>query len=123
MKNATKTTTLFLFVLFTLIAMPTQASLAHFQPVTQLSCMPPSPTLTGQSSGSVSFAWDAVLGAYGYRVWYYRKEDHYTSSTTSTGNTYVSFSSLPAGTYTFYFVTDCGNELSQSAIIDDVIIL
>jgi hypothetical protein len=122
MKNATKTTALFLFVFFTLVALPTQASLVRIQPVTQLSCIPPNATLTGQSSGYVSFAWDAVLGA-SYRVWYYRQEDHYTSSVTTTGNTYISFSSLPAGTYKFYFVTDCGNELSQSTIIDDIVIL
>lgn len=125
MEITSKKTWFGLFILFSLAVLPLQAF--HPAPpamVAVATCTPPSPSVTSQSSGSVSFAWGGVLGASGYRVWYHRREDNYTSSQVPTTNTYISFSSLPAGTYTFYFVTDCGsNDLSQPAIIDDFIII
>lgn len=85
-----------------------------------LTCDPPSPSVTERSSNSVSFAWLAVSSASGYRVWYHRAEDNYTSPVTTTGTNAISYSDLLAGTYDFYFVTVCGEQHSQSIIIDDL---
>ncbi len=79
-------------------------------------------TKTSQTSTSVAFSWENKTGAIGYRVWYVRKGDNFTSQEINTGSTSVSFSNLSAGTYQFYFVTDCGGgEMSQIIITDDLI--
>lgn len=123
MKNARKKGRLILFNLFLLIVLPMQAFRGFSAPVTAPAiCYPPNVSISGQSSNSVSFVWDSVLGASGYKVWYYRVEDHYTSSETTTGNNSIVYSNLPAGTYIFYFATVCGGETSQPAIVDDLIL-
>jgi hypothetical protein len=85
------------------------------------SCDAPAATVTAQGSHSVSFSWNAVSGATGYRVWYVRQEDNFTSQETSTSGTSVNFSNLPSGKYSFYFVTDCGGETSEAIILDDLL--
>ncbi len=35
---------------------------------------------------------------------------------------YIDYTNLPAGTYTFYFVTICGGGTSQSIVYDDIIV-
>ena len=92
-------------------------------PVTLLTCPGPTVSKTGQSSGYVAYSWNTVSGATAYEVRYVRKEDNYTSSVISTGNTSITFSGLAPGTYAFFFVTVCGGELSETVIIDDLIIL
>ncbi len=122
MKNASKKSWPVLFKIFLLLALPMQAITGFPElSVQDVVCYPPDVRVTTQTYNSVSFAWDAVLGASGYKVRYYRQEDHYTSSETTTGNTYITYSNLPAGTYVFYFSTVCGGESSQEIIVDDLI--
>lgn len=87
----------------------------------QATCPSPNVSVT-QQSGGFSFSWDAVGGASGYKVWYRRHEDNYTSSPVSTGSTSISFTTLPAGTYDFYFQTVCGTDSSPYIVVDDLII-
>jgi hypothetical protein len=89
------------------------------QPV---SCPIQNLTKTDQSTGYVSYSWSQVSGATEYRVWYVRTNDNYTSSVYSTGSTNISFSSLPAGSYRFYFAAVCGQE-TLDFILDDVLML
>src|SRR5262249_1550990 len=113
-----------IFFLFTLSTLPLQAAPEGFPSLRGAPGTCPTPTnvtVTAQSSSSISFVWDAMFGAGGYRIWYYRQQDNYTSTPVSTSNNYTGFSSLPAGRYTFYFTTDCDTELSQPAIIIDII--
>jgi hypothetical protein len=83
-------------------------------------CPTPRVTVAGQSSGSVSFSWDSVEGAAVYKVMYVRSEDHYTSSEFTTGSNTMNFSSLPSGTYRFYFETVCDGGLSGWVVTDDI---
>ncbi len=79
--------------------------------------------VTAKSSGSVTFDWDDYDGnPNGYKVKYLRQSDGYTSPEYFTGTSDFTFSSLPAGRYTFYFKTDCGGEVSGIIIIEDLII-
>ncbi len=92
-------------------------------PSVSATCPEPSVTKTGQTANSVSFSWDAVSGATGYAVWYVRKEDNYSSAVTHTGNTSINYSGLSAGTYCFYFLTECGSSTSGYIIQDDIIMM
>ena len=84
-------------------------------------CPSPAVTKTFQSSTGVSFSWNAVSGATGYQVWYVRSGDNFTSQVFSTGATSINFSNLSAGTYRFYFATDCGEGgISEVIITDDL---
>lgn len=89
----------------------------------EATCPTPTVSVTAQGSNDVSFSWNAVSGAVGYRVWYTRREDNFTSSVANTGNTSISFSSLPAGTYDFYFATVCGSGVSGYVVVDDLVML
>ena len=90
------------------------------QPI-EVSCEVPSVSITGRSAGYVSFSWGAVSGTTGYTVYYVRKNDNYTSSPFTTSSTSISFSSLPSGTYDFYFSSNCGSEESEYVIEADLI--
>lgn len=92
------------------------------QSAQEASCDPPDVQVTTQTYNSVSFAWNAVLGASAYKVRYYRQGDHYTSSETTTEYNSIVYSNLPAGTYVFYFSTVCGGESSQEVVVDDLIL-
>lgn len=89
----------------------------------EATCPAPNVTITDKDSGFVSFAWDAVSGASAYKVYYYRSEDNYTSSEFTTGSTSFSFSSLPAGTYDFYFATNCGGVTSGYIVVEDILMV
>jgi len=88
----------------------------------KLTCPGPQVSVTGHSTGSASFSWNAVSGASEYVVFYIRQSDHYTSAQIHTHNTSISYSGLPAGTYNFYFATVCGSELSEIIIIEDLVV-
>lgn len=85
-------------------------------------CPGPQASVTSQSTGSVSFAWNAVSGASDYVVYFVREGDNYTSQQIYTSNTSISFSGLPSGTYNFYFATVCGGEYSEVIIVEDLVI-
>ncbi|MBK8706382.1 MAG: fibronectin type III domain-containing protein [Saprospiraceae bacterium] len=74
------------------------------------------------SSNHASFSWDSNEQGASYKVWYYREGDNYTSTERTTSNLYIDYTNLPAGTYTFYFVTICGGGTSQSIVYDDIIV-
>lgn len=86
------------------------------------SCPEPGVSITGASAGSISFAWNAVTGASGYKIWFVRHSDNYTSPVYRTSNTTYSFSGLPSGTYDFYFQTECDSSESASFVIEEVVI-
>lgn len=75
---------------------------------------------TGQGSGSVSFSWFSSSEATQYKLWYVRQADGYTSSPVFTTASSYTFSGLAAGTYSFYFVKQCGGEESNIIGIDDI---
>ena len=91
-------------------------------PVIESTCPEPHVFTTSQSTGSVSFAWNAVSENSGYVVFYIRQSDNYTSPQTYTNNTSITYSGLPSGTYNFYFAAVCGSELSEFIIIDDLVL-
>lgn len=76
--------------------------------------------VTAKTSSSISFDWDDC-GCFqtGYKVKYVRQGDGYNSPEYSTGSSAFTFSGLQAGTYTFYFKTDCGGEVSGAIVIED----
>ncbi|MFQ5448210.1 MAG: fibronectin type III domain-containing protein, partial [Saprospiraceae bacterium] len=73
---------------------------------------------TAHTSSSITYSWNGTADAEGYRVWYTRQGDLYTSPRYYTTNTSYTFSNLTPGVYTFYFETDCGGA-SQAIIIED----
>ncbi|MEI6412004.1 MAG: fibronectin type III domain-containing protein [Bacteroidota bacterium] len=89
------------------------------QIIAQKPCTAMDVTVTGKSSGAISFAWGPVAGANTYNVRYVRKENG-QSGLLSTSGTAINISGLSAGTYTFYFTVagDPGN--SEYVIIEDV---
>ncbi len=120
LKNS-KSAIAIVFFLFSLLA-HTATSYAAQPANDDCECPSPVVTKTFQSSTAIAFSWGNVSGAVGYRVWYVRKGDNFTSQEINTGATSVSFTNLSAGTYQFYFVTDCGGgEMSQIIIMDDLI--
>jgi hypothetical protein len=124
MKTAFKNGRPMLATLFFLFALLVQAATGFTaQPDNDCDCAAPTVTKSGQSSGAVSFSWGAVAGASGYKAWYVRKENNFTSQVVTTGGTAVGFTNLSPGTYQFYFSTVCGGEVSQIIITDDLIML
>lgn len=122
MKNAIQTSWQALIpVFFLLTALAPAPSGFSARPTPQVTCPAPDVTVTDRSSSSVSFAWDAVTEATVYKVWYYRSEDNYTSSETYTGSTAISYSNLPAGTYTFYICAVCTGGTSPAYIVEDLL--
>lgn len=75
--------------------------------------------VSGQSSGSVSFAWTPVAGAGSYTIHYVRKENNQSTELNQTG-TSLNLSSLPAGNYTFSFSATGDNGYTESTIIIDI---
>jgi hypothetical protein len=99
-----------------------QSSTNSFAPANEdLVCSPPNAGISGRSSGSITFTWTPVAGAQTYILWYVRIDDNYQSGQYTTGNANYTFSGLPPGEYAFYFVTNCGLEMSEYLIIDDII--
>lgn len=107
-------------VLFLLaVFVPAQSGFSNASAV-KITCPTPDAAITDRTSNSVTLAWDAVTEATMYKVWYYRSEDNYTSSETTTGGTSVHYSNLPAGTYTFYICSVCMGGTSPAYIIEDI---
>ncbi len=108
---------------FLLAAFSLQAAYLPPMPVAQdCACNAPvNATKTVQTSNSVSFAWDAVAGATTYEVWYVRVSDGYQSPHQMLTGTTGSYSGLPAGRYVFYISTQCGDDNSQSIIMEDIL--
>lgn len=82
---------------------------------------PASITVTSQTDDTVSFSWTAASGATGYRVWYVRSDDNYTSSFTTVSGTSMIYSGLPPGRYTFHVATICGSTESEGIILEDLL--
>ncbi len=74
---------------------------------------------TGSTDASMTFAWDASGGT-GYKVYYVRRSDGYTSQQWTTTNTSFTFPGLSAGAYSFYFASVCGGEVSGYIVVDDL---
>ncbi|HFA52129.1 MAG TPA: hypothetical protein ENJ95_24190 [Bacteroidetes bacterium] len=108
----------FFFTAFLLIGF---YAISNPQPI-NLNC--PSPvnvSVTDQYAGAISFDWeDCVGGCNSYSVWY--ETGDYTSQQYLTNNSDISYSGLSAGTYDFYFVTDCGGAKSDAIVIEDRLI-
>lgn len=76
---------------------------------------------TGQTSNSISYAWDGSQGATQYKVWFTRQEDQYTSSYFYTLTPSFTFTNLSAGHYTFNIVAECGGEASNIVGLEDFV--
>lgn len=123
MKHAIKAGLAGLFSLFLISVFAMPGIPARVNPVAvDVSCPAPNVSITSQSSGSISFAWDAVSGATGYKVWYIRNGAD-GSQEYGTSNTTFNFSNLPSGSYDFYFETVCsgGGGGGGLVIIDDIL--
>ncbi len=73
---------------------------------------------TGQTTSAISFSWN---GTGQHVVKYVRQSDGYTSPDIFVSGTSYTFSDLTAGSYTFYFATDCDGEVSDFIVTEDVI--
>ncbi len=92
-------------------------------PTAQDDCTCDTPTnvrRTSSTATSITYSWDAVSGATGYNVKYLRLSDSYQSPEWTTTATSYTFTNLTAGAYKFYFATDCGGEVSEFIVIEDV---
>ncbi len=76
-------------------------------------------SLTGRTSTSISFAWEATGNPGSFNVWYYRSEDNFTSTPVATTSLSHTFSDLPAGTYDIYVEATCK---SGGVVLVDVIL-
>lgn len=124
MKNASVKSWQALIPVFLLLAILLPVKSGFSTPVTtEVTCPAPNVSITDKTASSVSFAWDAVSGASVYKVYYYRSEDNYTSSEFTTGSASISFSNLPAGTYDFYFATNCGGVTSEYIVVEDILMV
>ncbi|MEO1260631.1 MAG: hypothetical protein AAFZ15_17675 [Bacteroidota bacterium] len=83
-------------------------------------CTEPAPQLNQPNSNTVTFNWQAVLGASGYEVKY--ASGSYKSPVYFTTGTSITFSELSSGTYNFYFRTVCGKQTSDWIITEDLIL-
>lgn len=76
---------------------------------------------TGQTSNSIAYSWSSAYNGAQYAVWYVRREDGYSSGLFYTSSTSYNFAGLSPGHYTFYFQTQCGEEMSGFIGIEDTI--
>lgn len=77
--------------------------------------------MTGVTSSAVTYAWSGSQGATQYKVWFSRQEDNFTSDFFYTTANSHTFSSLPSGTYTFFFAVICGDETSGFIGVEDIV--
>lgn len=112
-------------LLFALLASATAShSLPSLPLVLEDHCKGSAPTnlqITSQGSNYVSFSWDGVGAPDQFKVWYIERGSNYQSPDYFTYNEFISFTSLPAGTYDFYFVAIHGSEQSSSIATSDLI--
>jgi hypothetical protein len=111
-----------LLKVFILLAFITIFTTGNSAPHPQdFTCPVPTISVSGQSSGTISFAWNKVTGTTVYAVWYIREEDSYTSEAESvTGNAHT-FTNLPTGTYQFYFETVCDSDTPGWVVVEELI--
>lgn len=110
-------------LLLALLAQVFQSYSSPVQPETECLCMDPyNLDITNQGSGAISFSWNAAGSPDGFEVWYYRREDHYTSQPVPTTNLYHTFTGLPAGTYTVHVKAVCEAQYSGEIIWVDIIL-
>jgi len=85
----------------------------------------PSPTnvhVVSKNGGTITFDWnDCGCVLNDYKVKFTRISDSYTSPEYSAGTSDYTYSSLPSGSYVFYFWTECESESSEAIVIEDVI--
>ncbi|MCB0531493.1 MAG: fibronectin type III domain-containing protein [Lewinellaceae bacterium] len=83
-------------------------------------CPPPgNVTLTAQTKTSASFDWDhCSCGTPEYHVYYVKNGQ--TGPQFITGNSEITITGLTAGTYQFYFYSQCGGVVS-AIIVEEVI--
>lgn len=126
MKNDSKVTVWcaqLVLALFIFVATPAGANVASpTPPQVSLTCPGPNVWQSGQGNKSVSFAWLAVSGADGYRVYFYNKTTNEYSPTYNVGDTNFTALNLADGTYAFYFATVCDEDVSEFVIQDNVVI-
>ncbi len=82
---------------------------------------PTNMALSGQTSTSLSFTWDGVGNPDGFKVWYHRSNDNYTSPPVFTANEYITFSGLTSGIYDVFVVAIHGEEVSSYIVTSDLI--
>jgi hypothetical protein len=78
---------------------------------------------TAQASKSISFAWTPAQGVSTYALMYIRHEPPggYQSAWFATTENCYTFSGLDAGSYSFYLVSQCGEETSGFIVTQDII--
>ncbi len=112
-----------LLLLLAAVVKPVQITAAK-PPRLDCTCETPiNAVINVQNYNGVSITWNHNEEDVSFKVWYYRREDNYTSAETITGNKSILYSNLQAGTYTFHLVAICGEEQSASIVFDDLILL
>jgi hypothetical protein len=109
-------------LLFTILMLSGSTGFTSTPDFRPLSCIIEDLQRTGPSQGAVYYSWSAVSGASGYKVYYVRLSDGYTSPIYSTSATSIYFSGLSAGSYKCYFAPVCGSEPLEY-ITDELIII
>ena len=81
---------------------------------------PANVSVVSKTSSSISFDWDDCgCGQTEYRVYYVQGE--YVSPESSTTSSSFTYTGLSAGTYSFYFYTVCGAEVSGFVVLEDTL--
>ncbi len=114
------------FLLLLMLPASIGVSVASVMPTTPVAAVmgcddPSGITKTGQWSHGISFSWTGESGAIGYKVYYVRLSDNYTSSVITTGSTSISFSGLDKGDYHFFFATEFVDRTSDYVVVEDLI--
>jgi len=126
MKNALKRGRWSAFMTVLLLALLAQVFQSYSSPVqSEMECLCKDPynlSITNRGSGAISFAWNAAGSPDSFEVWYYRREDNYTSQPVTTTNLNHTFSGLSAGTYDVQVKAVCGAQGSGGIIWVDIIL-
>lgn len=118
MKNASKNGKQIIATLFFLLAL----TAGSFSATSHADCSCPTPSsvsITAQTCGSVTLAWQSGGCSSAY---YVRMEDHSVGTAVIPSSSSVSFSNMAPGTYRIYAVTSCLDGDVQTIIFDDLII-
>jgi hypothetical protein len=119
MMQKIKTAVLAVMVCFTAVLQPLHHTFGRAaQSIDMLSCSTPTVSVSGQGADSFSFTVQSGSGAAQYK--YVNKSTGTTSGTISISDGTTVVGSLPAATYTFYFRSVCGGEVSEWIVIDDL---
>lgn len=90
---------------------------------TTTNCPTPVNVQVSPITDGFAFDWDNCLctNFNAYKLRYYRHEDSYTSPDYSTGSSNYTFYNLPDGTYNVLIWVDCGSEMSEAIVIEDLV--